>query len=81
MAPGLANIGGPEAQRAALQALGYPPNMQLAPEVATVNTKYMVRHRGEPMTMSEHTLNEILADFQPGHWDRSRIGMLYWVQH
>lgn len=81
MAPGLANVGGPEAQRAALRALGYPENLQLAPQIATVNTTYMVKHRGQPVTTSEHTLNDIMANFQPGHWERSRIGMPFWVQH
>lgn len=80
MAPGLANVGGPAAQRAALQANGYPPNLQLAPEVATANTLYRVRESTDG-AYTDRTINDIMANFQPGHWDRSRIGSLYWIQH
>ena len=85
-APGPANLGLPAPVQATAGPGWNPPPKVATPrsgrlvlEPPTVETKYFVRHYADG-SFSEHTVNEINASFQPGHWVHSAQGFPYYVQ-
>ena len=67
--PNFANVGG---------APSLPQGLQFAPEVANANTTYWCRESSVG-AFTQRTMNDIIANFQPGHWERTGL-MPHWIQ-